>query len=113
MTFDIERIRADFPILARQVHGRPLVYLDNASTSQKPQQMIDALVEYYSRYNANIHRGIHALAEEATAKYEGVRQQTADFVGAPGPETIVFTRNTTESINLVAHGWARKFLQAG
>ena len=113
MALDIERIRADFPILKRVVHGRPLVYLDNAATSQKPKQVIDALVEYYSSYNANIHRGIHALAEEATAKYEGVRQQTADFVGAPGPETIVFTRNTTEAINLVSNAWGRKHLRPG
>jgi cysteine desulfurase/selenocysteine lyase len=113
MTLDTDRIRQDFPILQREVHGRPLVYFDNAATSQKPQQVIDALVEYYSRYNANIHRGIHALAEEATAKYEEARQKTADFIGAPGPETIVFTRNTTESINLVAYAWARKQLQAG
>ncbi|MEX0786499.1 MAG: SufS family cysteine desulfurase, partial [Dehalococcoidia bacterium] len=110
---DIERVRADFPILKREVHGRPLVYFDNAATTQKPQQVIDALVEYYSSYNANIHRGIHALAEEATARYEQTRQQTADFINAPGPENIVFTRNTTESINLVAHGWARRFLKAG
>lgn len=111
--FNIERVRADFPILKREVHGRPLIYFDNAATSQKPQQVIEALVDYYSTYNANIHRGIHALAEEATARYEDVRRKTADFIGAPGPETIVFTRNTTESINLVAHGWARKFLKAG
>jgi cysteine desulfurase/selenocysteine lyase len=110
---DVEKIRADFPILKRQVHGRPLVYLDSAATSQKPKQMIDALAEYYSSYNANIHRGIHALAEEATAKYEETRQKTADFIGAPGPETIVFTRNTTESINLVANAWGRKNLRPG
>jgi cysteine desulfurase/selenocysteine lyase len=110
---DVEKIRADFPILKRQVHGRPLVYLDNAATSQKPQQMIDALVDYYSNYNANIHRGIHALAEEATAKYEETRQKVADFIGAAGPETIVFTRNTTESINLVSNAWGRKNLRPG
>src|SRR3990170_2703261 len=112
-TFDIERIRADFPILRREVHGRPLVYFDNAATSQKPEAVIDALVDYYTNYNANIHRGIHALAEEATARYEGVRQKVADFIGAPGPETIVFTRNTTESINLVSNAWGRKRLQRG
>lgn len=110
---DTERIRADFPILKREVHGRPLVYFDNAATTQKPQAVIDALVDYYSNHNAAIHRGIHALAEEATASYEGVRQQVADFIGAPGAESIVFTRNTTESINLVAHGWGRKFLKPG
>jgi cysteine desulfurase/selenocysteine lyase len=110
---DVERIRKDFPILARQVRGRPLVYFDNAATTQKPQQVIDALVEYYSSYNANIHRGIHTLAEEATAKYEETRQKTADFIGAGGPETIVFTRNATEAINLVTNAWGRKFLRPG
>ncbi len=110
---DVERIRADFPILRRQVHGRPLVYFDNAATSQKPRQVIDALVDYYSNYNAAIHRGIHALAEEATAKYEEVRQKTADFIGAAGPETIVFTRNATEAINLVSNAWGRKNLRSG
>ena len=113
MTIDVEKIRKDFPILSRQVHGRPLVYFDNAATTQKPRQVIDALVEYYEQYNANIHRGIHTLAEEATAKYEETRQKTADFIGAPGAECIVFTRNTTESINLVAYAWARKQLKAG
>jgi cysteine desulfurase/selenocysteine lyase len=112
-TLDIQRIRDDFPILKREVHGRPLVYFDNTATTQKPKQVIDALVHYYEHYNANIHRGIHALAEEATARYEETRQKTADFIGAPGPECIVFTRNTTESINLVAHAWARKFLREG
>jgi cysteine desulfurase/selenocysteine lyase len=110
---DIQRIRDDFPILKRDVHGRPLVYFDNTATTQKPKQVIDALVHYYEHYNANIHRGIHALAEEATARYEETRQKTADFIGAPGPECIVFTRNATESINLVAHAWGRKFLREG
>ena len=112
-TFDIDRIRADFPILKREVHGQPLVYFDNAATTQKPRQVIDALVHYYEHYNANIHRGIHALAEEATARYEETRQKVADFIGAPGPECIVFTRNTTESINLVANAWGRKNLGEG
>lgn len=113
MTIDTKRIREDFPILKREVHGKPLVYLDNAATTQKPQAVIDALVEYYSSYNANIHRGIHALAEEATGKYEATRQKVADFIGAPDVSNIVFTRNTTESINLVAQAWGRKFLSAG
>ncbi|MCH8008467.1 MAG: cysteine desulfurase [Chloroflexi bacterium] len=113
MTIDTKRIREDFPILKREVHGKPLVYLDNAATTQKPQAVIDALVEYYSSYNANIHRGIHALAEEATGKYEATRQKVADFIGAPDASNIVFTRNTTESINLVAQAWGRKFLSAG
>ena len=110
---DIERVRADFPILKREVHGRPLVYFDNAATTQKPKVVIDALVDYYSNYNANIHRGIHTLAEEATARYEETRAKVAAFIGAPGPETIVFTRNTTESINLIAHSWAREHIGEG
>ena len=100
---DIAAIRADFPILSRQVHGRPLVYLDNAATTQKPRQVIDALVDYYSNTNANIHRGLHTLAEEATAAYELTRQKTADFIGAGSPREVVFTRNTTESLNLLAY----------
>lgn len=112
-SIDVQRVREDFPILRRTVHGRPLVYLDNAATTQKPRAVIDALVHYYENYNANIHRGIHALSEEATARYEEVRLKTARFIGAPGPETIVFTRNTTESINLVAHAWGRKHLRPG
>jgi cysteine desulfurase/selenocysteine lyase len=95
------------------VHGQPLVYFDNAATTQKPRQVIDAIVDYYENHNGAIHRGIHLLAEEATALYEGVRAQTADFIGAPGPESIVFTRNATESINLVANAWGRKFLKPG
>lgn len=111
--FDVKRIRQDFPILSRQVHGKPLVYLDNAATTQKPRQVIDALVNYYSRYNANIHRGLHTLAEEATEAYEGVREQVARFIGAPSARSIVFTRNTTEAINLFAHAWGRKRLAPG
>src|SRR3989304_574627 len=112
-SIDVRRVREDFPILERSGHGRPLVYLDNAATTQKPRAVIDALVHNYENYNANIHRGIHALSEEATARYEEVRLKTARFIGAPGPETIVFTRNTTESINLVAHAWGRKYLRPG
>jgi cysteine desulfurase/selenocysteine lyase len=113
MTFDINRIREDFPILEREVHGRPLVYFDNTATTQKPRQVIDALVDYYSNYNANIHRGIHALAEEATAKYEETRAKVAKFINAPSPENIVFTRNTTESINLVSNAWGRTNIGEG
>ncbi len=112
-SIDVQRVRDDFPILKRSVHGRPLVYLDNAATTQKPRAVIDALVHYYENYNANIHRGLHALSEEATARYEGVRQKVARFIGAPSPEGIVFTRNTTESLNLVAHAWGRKNLRPG
>ncbi|MFB3093954.1 MAG: aminotransferase class V-fold PLP-dependent enzyme, partial [Dehalococcoidia bacterium] len=104
---DIARIREDFPILAREVYGKPLVYLDNAATSQKPRQLIEALVRYYESYNANIHRAVHRLGEEATAAYEEARAKVARFINAPSPECIVFTRNTTEAINLVAYTWGR------
>ncbi len=100
---DIAAIRADFPILSREVRGRPLVYLDNAATTQKPRQVIEALTHYYSNTNANIHRGLHTLAEEATAAYEATRSKTAEFIGAAHPQEIVFTRNTTESLNLLAY----------
>ena len=100
---DIEALRADFPILRRRVNGHPLVYLDNAATTQKPQAVIDALVRYYSTSNANIHRGLHTLAEEATAAYEDVRRRTAAFINAASPREVVFTRNTTESLNLLAY----------
>ena len=108
---DVKRIRQDFPILSRTVHGKPLVYLDSAATTQKPRQVIDALVNYYSRYNANIHRGLYALAEEATAAYEAVREQTARFIGAPSARGIVFTRNATEGVNLIATAWGRANLK--
>ena len=110
---DVERIRQDFPILGRKVHGKDLVYLDNAATSQKPKQVLDALRNYYSRYNANIHRGLHALAEEATAAYEAVREQTARFINAPSARSTVFTRNATEAINLIANAWGRTNLKPG
>jgi len=110
---DVARIRKDFPILDRTVYGKPLVYLDNAATSQKPRQVIDALVRYYESYNANIHRAIHALGEEATAAYEDARARTAAFINAPSPECIVFTRNTTEAINLVAYTWGRANIHEG
>jgi cysteine desulfurase/selenocysteine lyase len=105
MTLDVARIRKDFPILERKVHGKPLVYFDNAATSQKPRQVIDALVRYYEEYNANIHRAVHTLGEEATAAYEETREKVARFINAPSTESIVFTRNTTEAINLVAYTW--------
>ncbi|MEK7765135.1 MAG: aminotransferase class V-fold PLP-dependent enzyme, partial [bacterium] len=110
---DVAVLRRDFPILSRQVHGKPLVYLDNAATTQKPRAMLDALLGFYERSNANIHRGVHALSEEATAAYEGARERVARFVGAPDARGVVFTRNATEAINLVASGWARPRLQAG
>ncbi len=110
---DVERIRKDFPILHQQVNGQRLVYLDSAATTQKPRQVIDALVRYYETSNANIHRGIHTLAQRATEQYEGTRTKVARFIGATDPEDIVFTRNTTESINLVAHAWGDRFLSEG
>ncbi len=112
--FDVETIRKDFPILGREVNGKRLVYLDNAATTQKPRAVIDALVDYYESYNANIHRGLHTLAEEATTAHEEARAKIARFIKSPaGPASIVFTRNCTESLNLVANAWGRRFLQPG
>ncbi|MEP7215716.1 MAG: cysteine desulfurase [Anaerolineaceae bacterium] len=104
-SLDAVRIQGDFPILQQEVNGRRLVYLDNAATTQKPRQVIDALVRYYETSNANIHRGIHTLAVRATGQYEGVRAKVAGHIGASNPADVVFTRNTTESINLVARAW--------
>ncbi len=106
---DVEQVRKDFPILERRVHGdRPLVYLDSAATSQKPRVVLEALDDYYALHNANVHRGIHVLAEEATALYEGARDKVAAFVGAPSRDEVVFTKNSTEALNLVANvlAWA-------
>jgi cysteine desulfurase/selenocysteine lyase len=110
---DAVRCRADFPILARSVNDKPLVYLDSAATSQKPRVVIDALVRYYEETNANVHRGAHTLAEEATTAYEDARAKVARFIGAADANQIVFTRNTTESINLVAQSWGRANLRPG
>ena len=110
---DVDRIRADFPILTRQVHGRPLVYLDNAATAQKPESVIRAVDDYYRRYNANIHRGVHTLAEEATAAYEEARRKVARFINADSPREVVWVRNTTEAINLVAWTWGRSHIAEG
>jgi len=110
---DVAQIRRDFPVLERTVNGRRLVYLDNGATTQKPQQVIETITRFYSWHNANIHRGIHTLAEEATALYEDVRAKVAAFINAPRAAEIVFTRNTTEAINLVAAAWGRKFLRPG
>lgn len=107
-------LRADFPILNREVRpGVPLVYLDSTATSQKPWQVIQAMDQYYQKYNANIHRGVHTLAEEATAQYEEARQKIASFINAASPREVIFTRNTTESINLVAYTWGRQSLRPG
>ena len=111
--FDVRSIRAQFPALDRQVHGRPLVYLDNAATSQKPTAVIEALDAYYRSYNANVHRGLHALSEQATAEYEGARDRVRRFLNADSIEQIIFTRGTTEAINLVAQSWARPNLRPG
>ena len=111
--FDVNAVRQDFPILDVQVHGKPLVYLDNAATSQKPQAVIDSLVDYYSRYNANVHRGIYTLSEQATAAYEEARAKVARFINAPSPDCIIFTRNTTEAINLVRYAWGADNVRAG
>lgn len=110
---DVYSIRKQFPVLSREVKGKPLVYLDNAATTQKPQVVIDALVDYYSNYNANIHRGIHTLAEEATASFESTRDAVTRFINAPSREQIIFTRGATESINLVAYTWGRQNIKAG
>ncbi|MBI3955462.1 cysteine desulfurase [Candidatus Gottesmanbacteria bacterium] len=111
--FDPYTIKTDFPILKRKINGKPLVYLDNAATTQKPQTVIDSLVDYYTNHNANIHRGIHTLAEEATAMHEEARGKIAKFIGAKSPKEIVFVRNSTEAINLVAYSWGRNFLKKG
>jgi cysteine desulfurase/selenocysteine lyase len=111
---DITQIRSDFPILGREVRpGVPLIYLDSTASSQKPLAVIEAMDLYYLRSNANIHRGIHTLAEEATAAYEAARQKITRFIGAASPRQVIFTRNATESINLVALTWGRANLQAG
>src|SRR5690554_3688942 len=107
------KVRQDFPILAQSVRGKPLVYLDNAATSQKPRAVIEALKEYYEGYNANVHRAIHYLSERATIEYEEVRSKVAQFIGADSPETIVFTRNTSEAINLVSYSWGNSNLKPG
>lgn len=111
--YDLAKIRADFPILMRQVHGRPLVYLDNGATSQKPRPVIDALVRFYEYGNANIHRGAHGLGSEATAAYEQARGTVERFIGADNGNELVFTRSTTESVNLLAQAWGRANLKAG
>lgn len=113
LLFDVDTIREEFPILKRMVKGKPLVYLDNAATTQKPLAVIEGLTRYYSEYNANIHRGIHSLAEEATAAFEASRDAVKEFIGAAHREEIIFTRGATEAINLVAYTWARKQVGAG
>ncbi|MGH7809280.1 MAG: aminotransferase class V-fold PLP-dependent enzyme, partial [Candidatus Binatia bacterium] len=111
--FDLAGIREDFPILKRKIHGKPLVYLDNGATSQKPQSVIDALQHYYSAENSNIHRGVHHLSERATADYEAARGKIRGFLNARSDQEIVFVRGTTEAINLVGQSFGRSFLKAG
>src|SRR3989304_5665238 len=108
MLLDAPAIKADFPILQRSVRGKPIVYLDSTATSQKPRSVIDATADFYARYNANVHRAIYELGEEATREYEGAREKLAAFIGAASPTEIVFTKSTTESLNLIAYGWGIK-----
>src|SRR5690606_24130987 len=110
---DIESIRKEFPVLHQQVNGKDLIYFDNAASSQKPTQVIQALADYYQGYHANIHRGIHTLAEKATKAYEDTRKAAQAFIQAREPEEIIFVRGVTEAINLVASSYGRAFLQAG
>ena len=110
---DVGTIRSQFPILDREVHGHPLVYLDSANTSQKPEPVIGAIDDYYRRYNANIHRGVYQIAEEATAAYEEARQKVARFINAASPKEVIFTRNVTEAINLVRYSWGRANVHKG
>ncbi len=112
-TFDVAAVRADFPILSRRVNGRNLVYLDSAATSQKPRQVIQAISDFYTQHNANVHRAVHTLAEEATAAYEASRRAVQGFLGAKRPGEVVFTRGATEAINLVAGSYGRAFLRPG
>jgi cysteine desulfurase/selenocysteine lyase len=111
--YDVQRVRADFPILQRQVHGKPLVYFDTAASAQRPLAVIEATDHFYRQLNANIHRGVHCLSQEATEAYEGARDRVAAFINAPSRDELVFTRGTTESINLVAQAFLRPILKAG
>lgn len=110
---DPERLRADFPILSQRINDAPLVYLDNAATTQKPRQVIDAIVQYYSTENANVHRGVHTLSQRATNHFEQVRQKVAALINAPATEAVIFTKGTTEGVNLVMQSWAARQLSAG
>jgi len=110
---DADVIRRDFPILQQEINGHRFVYLDSASSSQKPQVVLDAIDSYYREYNANVHRGIYTIGEKATAEYEKARAKVARFINAPDAHEIVFTRNATEAINLVAYSWGRKNISRG
>ncbi|NND83932.1 MAG: aminotransferase class V-fold PLP-dependent enzyme, partial [Acidimicrobiia bacterium] len=110
---DTARVKKDFPILSREVHGKRLVYLDSANTSQKPQAVLDAMETYYERSNANVHRGTYLIAQEATQGLEGGREQVRRFINAPAAKNVVFTKNATEALNLVARSWGTAHLRAG
>lgn len=110
---DVARIRQDFPILHQEINGRPLVYLDNAATTQKPQAVIDAICNYYVRNNANVHRGVHTLSQRATDDFEAARESVRRFINAPASEEVIYVRGTTEALNLVAGSYGRKYFQAG
>ena len=112
-SFDVMRLREDFPILKQKVHGKPLVYLDNGATSQKPQSVIDALNHYYTAENSNIHRGVHHLSERATAAYEAAREKIRRYINARSDREIIYVRGTTEGINLVTQSYGRSFLKSG
>ncbi|WP_316741853.1 cysteine desulfurase [Pedobacter antarcticus] len=110
---DTDRIRKDFPILSTSIYGKPLVYLDNAATTQKPVQVLDTLEKYYQEYNSNVHRGVHLLSQQATAAYEQARKKVAAFIGAAESDEVIFTKGTTDGINLIASSYGRKYLQSG
>src|SRR5580700_6490954 len=110
---DVARIRAEFPILKERPHGKPLVFLDSAASSQKPIQVIDAMDDYYRRYHANIHRGVYHISELATEAYEEARRKVAHFIGAPSAAECIYVRNATEALNLVAYSWGRTNLRRG
>ncbi len=110
---DVERIRADFPILTQMVHGKRVVYLDSAATSQKPRQVIDAVAEVFEEHNANIHRGVYEFSERTTARFEAAREKVARFINAPQAREVIFVRNATEGVNLVAYAWGRDHIKAG
>src|SRR5579859_4702204 len=110
---DVARIRADFPVLSQMVHGRPLVWLDSASTSQKPRQVLEAMRAVYEEYNANIHRGVYEFSERTTAAFEDARAAVARFINAPAAREVIFVRNATEGLNLVAYAWGRDNVKKG
>jgi len=110
---DVEKIRLDFPILTKEIFGNPLVYLDNAATSQKPRQVIDALIDYYENYNANVHRGVHTLSVEATDRFEDAREKVSSFINCESSDSVIWTRNASESLNLVAYSWGEHNIGEG